>query len=83
MIQTSTIGKKPCIPPILLGREFRLDLTWWCTFLEAWNGISFLRAAKREVPDITITSDALGVGGVMRSGSKSGSNAPGTRLGKQ
>ena len=59
MIQTSTIGKKP-YHHIRLGREFRSDLTWWCTFLEAWNGVSLLRAAERDVPDITITSDASG-----------------------
>ena len=83
MIQTSTIGKKP-YHHIRLGREFRSDLTWWCTFLEAWNGVSLLRAAKREVPDITITSDAYqGVRGVVRSGRKNGSNAPGSPLGKQ
>ena len=59
MIQTSTIGKKP-YHHIRLGREFRSDLAWWCTFLEVWNGVSLLRAAKREIPDITITSDASG-----------------------
>ena len=59
MIQTSTIGKKP-YHHIRLGREFQSDLAWSCTFLEVWNGVSLLRAAKREVPDITITSDASG-----------------------
>lgn len=59
MIQTSTIGKKP-YHHIRLGRDFRSDLTWWGLFLEAWNGVSLLRAVKRDSPDIVITSDASG-----------------------
>ena len=82
MIQTSTIGKKP-YHHIRLGRDFRSDLTWWGLFLEAWNGVSLLRAVKRDSPDIVITSDASGSWGCGAFWQQNGSNAPGTSLGKQ
>ena len=55
---TDLYHSKEAIPPYSLGSRICSDITWWSLFLEAWNGVSFLRAAKRDSPDIFITSDA-------------------------
>ena len=46
---------------IRLNTSFRSDLVWWDTFLEAWNGKSFLRRPFDDaVGDVSLFSDASG-----------------------
>ena len=45
---------------IRLNTAFRSDLSWWCTFLESWNGISMLEDATNRSPDCHLFSDASG-----------------------
>ena len=44
---------------IRLNREFRADLAWWRTFIEDWNGVSFLDGPETR-PKRQATSDASG-----------------------
>ncbi len=46
--------------PIRLGKSFRSDLQWWDTFLEDWNGISFLHECCPRRPDLHVYTDASG-----------------------
>ena len=47
--------------PIRLNAEFHLDLRWWCSFLESWNGVSFwLYPGLSATPTLEVTSDAAG-----------------------
>ena len=32
---------------IHLNREFRVDLAWWCLFLNSWNGVVLLGTTSR------------------------------------
>lgn len=44
-----------------LNKDFRSDLHWWDTFLNAWNGVSLLRvASKNPTPQAVIQTDASG-----------------------
>ena len=43
-----------------LSAGARSDLAWWSEFLEAWNGVSWMIAANKTVPDVILTSDASG-----------------------
>ena len=45
--------------PIRLNRGFRSDLAWWATFVEGWNGISFLPPPSH-LPRTEMTTDASG-----------------------
>ena len=45
--------------PIRLNQGFRADLAWWRTFLERWNGVSFL-FPPAHLPRVQMTSDASG-----------------------
>ena len=45
---------------IRLNTAFRSDLSWWCMFLESWNGISMLEDATNRSPDCHLYSDASG-----------------------
>ena len=47
--------------PIRLNRAFRSDLMWWRTFVEDWNGISFL-PPPTHLPQLQMASDAWGCG---------------------
>ena len=44
---------------IRLNTGFRSDLAWWRTFLESWNGVSFL-APPSHLPKVELTTDASG-----------------------
>ncbi len=46
--------------PIRLNKSFRSDLRWWDTFLEDWNGISFLHECCPRRPDHHVYTDASG-----------------------
>ena len=48
-----------------LNDEAREELTWWTTNLQTWNGKSILKPT----PDLTIESDASGIGWGARCGS--------------
>ena len=48
---------------IRLNREFRSDLVWWKTYVEKWNGVSFLRLSEQLVPSINVFTDVSGVFG--------------------
>ena len=46
---------------IRLREEFHSDLAWWISFLEVWNGASFMSThITAPHPDITFSSDATG-----------------------
>ena len=51
----------------------RSDLAWWFEFLEAWNGVSWMIAANKIVPDVILTSDASGSWGCKAFWEKGGS----------
>ena len=44
-----------------LTRQFRADLSWWHTFLPAWNGVFVL--PPKSQPSVCFASDASGHGG--------------------
>ena len=46
-------------PIICLNCGFRSDLAWWSTFIDQWNGVSFLPPPS-SFPSLEITSDASG-----------------------
>lgn len=47
--------------PIRLNAEFHLDLEWWRSFIETWNGVSFwLYPGLSQTPLAVCTSDASG-----------------------
>ena len=41
-----------------LNKEFQSDLHWWHTFLDLWNGVSFLQ--PKGMPDTVVQTDASG-----------------------
>ncbi len=43
-----------------LNQGFRSDLLWWHTFLQSWNGASFLQLAGSLAPGACIQTDASG-----------------------
>ena len=45
---------------IRLNTAFRSNFSWWCTFLESWNGVSMLDDATNRSPDFHLYSDASG-----------------------
>ena len=45
--------------PIRLSVGFRSDLAWWRTFVDPWNGVSFLPPPSH-LPRVDLTSDASG-----------------------
>lgn len=53
--------QRPCRSrlPIRLNVAFRSDLAWWRTFIESWNGVSFL-PPPAGLPTMHLTSDASG-----------------------
>ena len=59
LIDLSKLAKKPH-HHVRLNRKARSDIEWWYQFAAKWNGMSILRAQRREKPDITVTSDASG-----------------------
>ena len=48
-----------CLHPIRLNRAFRSYLMWWRTFVQDWNGISFL-PPPTHLPQLQMASDASG-----------------------
>ena len=46
-------------PIIRLNCGFRSDLVWWSTFINQWNGVSFLPPPS-SFPSLEVTSDASG-----------------------
>ena len=48
--------------PIRLNTGSRSDLAWWRTFVDQWNGISFLPPPSH-LPQLEVTSDASGAWG--------------------
>ena len=47
-----------------LNKDFRSDLHWWYTFINNWNGLSFLRLAQHQLTfDYQIQTDASGAWG--------------------
>ena len=49
---------------VRLNKDFRSDLHWWHTFLNSWNGLSFLRCTgPGKPPDHCIQTDASGAWG--------------------
>ena len=44
-------------------REFQSDLHWWHTFLQDWNGVSFLHSQRLAPPSATLQTDASGTWG--------------------
>ena len=47
-----------------LNKDFRSDLHWWYTFINNWNGLSFLRLAQHQPTfDYQIQTDASGAWG--------------------
>ena len=63
MIETSAKALRP-EHWVRLSEEFRSDLAWWRTFLQVWNGRSFMDAKwQRSQPDIVFASDASGAWG--------------------
>ena len=44
------------------GTDFHLDIKWWLTFAESWNGVSLLPPRADSAPTITIDTDACGTG---------------------
>ncbi len=59
LISLLSVAKKPH-HRIRLNRGFRSDLSWWATFLPAWNGASMMRHRTMGKAAGTITSDASG-----------------------
>ena len=45
---------------IRLNEGFRLDLMWWDTFMESWNGVSLLKSHTNRHPDFHVFTDASG-----------------------
>ena len=45
---------------IRLNRDFRSYLAWWKTFVDTWNGISFLQLTRQLVPSVNVFTDASG-----------------------
>ena len=43
-----------------LNAEFRADIQWWATFLDAWNGVSVISTLCRRPIDARLVSDASG-----------------------
>lgn len=67
-----------------VNRDFRSDLQWWHTFINNWNGLSFLRFPNRHQPLIArcrLMPQAHGDGGP--STQLSGSNTVGQVNGQQ
>jgi len=63
---------------ICLREEFHSNLAWWISFLEVWNGASFMSThITAPHPDITSSSDASGSWKCGQVGSSPGSCALG------
>ena len=66
--------------PILLNREFHLDLLWWHQFLSLWHGVSFwLFPGLLPGVDVEVSSDdagSLGYGAFLKGSWFAGSWAP-------
>ena len=45
---------------IRLNQAARSDIRWWYEFAESWNGTSMIIQAKKDNPDLVMTSDASG-----------------------
>ena len=43
---------------IRLNQAARSDIRWWYEFAESWNGTSMIIQAKKDNPDLVMTSDA-------------------------
>ena len=48
---------------IRLNVDFRSDLAWWSTFVDSWNGITFLNLTQQVVPSMNVFTDASGTFG--------------------
>ena len=59
MINLLCITSKP-YHHIRLNKEIRSDLLWWKTFVDSWNGISFLQLTHQLIPSVNVFSDASG-----------------------
>ena len=45
---------------IRLNQAARSDIQWWYEFAESWNGTSMIIQAKKDNPDLVMSSDASG-----------------------
>ena len=45
---------------IRLITDFRLDIQWWVTFFEKWNGVAIVTAVYKRQVDCLLTTDASG-----------------------
>ena len=59
MINLLCIASKP-YHHIRLNKEFQSILLWWKTFVDSWNGISFLQLTHQLIPSVNVFSDASG-----------------------
>lgn len=48
---------------IRLSKGFKSDLVWWSTFLQAWNGTSYLASLCPTPPSVHVFTDASGLFG--------------------
>ncbi len=46
----------------IVSTDFHLDIKWWHTFVESWNGISLLPPPTNSLPTVTVETDACGTG---------------------
>lgn len=44
------------------GPNFHLDIKWWLTFIDSWNGISLLPPPSNSQPTVIVETDACGTG---------------------
>ena len=59
LIDLSTVAKQ-LDHFIRLNQAARSDIRWWYEFAESWNGTSMIIQAKKDNPDLVMTSDASG-----------------------
>ena len=45
---------------VRLNTECQADIEWWCSFVAPWNGVSLLRSARLNAPDVDVWSNASG-----------------------
>lgn len=55
-------GTRSAYCHICLSKAFRLDLQWWATFLEVWNGVTIMRCGNSSSDQLAhhVWTDASG-----------------------
>ena len=46
---------------VRLNTECQADIEWWCSFVAPWNGVSLLRSARLNAPDVDVCLGQLGM----------------------